>query len=172
MDSVAYCTVPPIGWSCSRSPGHTGPCAATKEEFQSSLDLVHYPPRVYVGASLHNAAKAKKVINRLIEAGVEITYDWTCHTPGTVIGAEELARIGVLEADGVRDCDLFFMVQPGRNGTHVELGIAIALHKPVIILHEADVEMEPKTFYYLQNIITHTSEDEAFNNVMAILRNR
>jgi hypothetical protein len=25
---MSICTIPPAGWSCSREPGHEGPCAA------------------------------------------------------------------------------------------------------------------------------------------------
>lgn len=28
LDSEQYCNVPPLGWECSREPGHEGPCAA------------------------------------------------------------------------------------------------------------------------------------------------
>lgn len=28
-DNPRHCTRPPAGWSCSRNPGHEGPCAAT-----------------------------------------------------------------------------------------------------------------------------------------------
>lgn len=27
---MSICTIPPAGWSCSREPGHDGPCAARR----------------------------------------------------------------------------------------------------------------------------------------------
>jgi nucleoside 2-deoxyribosyltransferase len=48
-------------------------------------------------------------------------------------------------------------------GTHVELGIALALGKLIVIVFTETVEM--KTFYYLPNVHKFTTEEEAFNFV-------
>lgn len=33
MGDATECQLPPQGWSCTRSPGHDGPCAAVEEPF-------------------------------------------------------------------------------------------------------------------------------------------
>lgn len=35
------CGVPPAGWTCSRNPGHEGPCAAQRDPRVSSEPIVH-----------------------------------------------------------------------------------------------------------------------------------
>lgn len=122
--------------------------------------------RVYVGTSLHNADRACQLINKFLDAGILVTYQWTQH--GQIFDDEELTKVGKLEIDGVRDCDLFFMIQPGRAGTHCELGIAIALDKPIVILEE--IEAEKKTFYYQPNVYRYKTELEAFTAAIEILQ--
>lgn len=124
--------------------------------------------KVYVGTSLHNAARAKQVIAKFQQAGVTITYDWTTH--GQLFDDTELARCGVLEVAGVKDCDVFFMIQPGRAGSHCELGIAIALNKPVVILDELNTEKKP--FYYCEGVHRCKTEDEAFTTAFSILKGK
>lgn len=115
-------------------------------------------PSVYVGTSLLNAKNAKDVIDRFTAAGINITYDWTKH--GQVFDEKLLEEYGIAELNGVRDADLFFMLQPGRSGTHVELGIALGLNKPVIIVTSERIEL--KTFYFVPNVFRFQSVDEAF----------
>lgn len=117
-------------------------------------------PSVYVGTSLHNASRAKSIIARFKDNNIEISYDWTFH--GQVFDIDDLTYIAKAEINGVRNCDLFFMIQPGRSGTHCELGIAIALNKPIIILGDGCV-FEKKSFYYAEGIEHFSDEDAAIN---------
>ena len=117
--------------------------------------------KIYVGTSLYNGDKAKHFISRFKDLGMAITYDWTTH--GKVETVEELTLYGEAEFKGVADCDIFFMLTPARTGTHVELGIALALGKLIVIVFTEAVEM--KTFYYLPNVHKFTTEEEAFNFV-------
>lgn len=105
-------------------------------------------PSVYIGSSLLNADVVKEVICRFKEQGIEITYDWTRH--GRVTDEEDLKRYGMAEYRGVVECDVFFMIHPARNGTHVEMGIALACNKPIIMVIMDGIEQ--KTFYYLNNV--------------------
>ena len=122
--------------------------------------------KVYVGSSLHNANRVREIQARFKQAGVSITYDWTTH--GQVYSEDQLAAIGESEERGVEECDLFFMIQPGRTGTHYELGLARGLRKPVVILEE--VEVEKKTFYYCLGVHRFKSEDEAFGFALRLLQ--
>lgn len=124
---------------------------------------------VYVGTSLHNADRAKEIMSRFREAGAIITYDWTTH--GQVYTEEELIKIGRNEEQGVKDCDLFFMLFPGRNGTHFECGLAYGLGKHVVLFTDG-AEFEEKTFYHLPNINLFENEDEAISHSLEFLKSR
>lgn len=124
--------------------------------------------KVYVGGSLLNAKRINHFQDKFKAAGHIITYDWTVWAANRVVDEQELAKIGLLEANGVKDADLFFMVQPGRTGTHWEGGIASALGIPIVILEEGDA-VEKKPFYYLPNVHRHSTEENAFNCAIKIL---
>ncbi len=126
---------------------------------------------IYVGSSLLNHQRVRQIQQRFRNAGVEITYDWT--TRGQIFDEETLAEVGQEEERGVRDCTLFFMLHPARNGTHCELGMARVLDKHIVILEEGT--FEKKTFYYrpvghVRPIHRFTNEDEAVNFALELLR--
>lgn len=126
--------------------------------------------KVYVAGSLKNAARVQEIQNKLRESGIKITYDWTTH--GFVDKPELLIEIGEKERDGVLHCDVLFLVQPGRLGSHIELGIAIAMNKlgvvtPIVILEE--VEMECKPFYYLDCVRRFKTEHPAIQYTLEVI---
>ena len=123
---------------------------------------------VYVGTSLHNVSRAKSIITRFRSNNIEISYDWTVH--GQVFDVDDLTYIAEAEICGVKNCDLFFMIQPGRSGTHCELGIAIGLNKPIIILGDCGV-FEKKSFYYAKGVEHFSDEDAAVNAALIKLNN-
>lgn len=105
--------------------------------------------RVYVASSLDNKQRIIDIIADLKNANIDITYDWTTH--GRVYDHSELADIAKLEENGVKECDVFFMVLPGGGGTHFEFGVAKTLNKPIVILE--DIEgIEQKSFYFLPDL--------------------
>jgi hypothetical protein len=123
--------------------------------------------KIYVASSLNNAANAVRIMNRLRGLGATITYDWTTH--GRAYEESLLKSLGRAELNGVINADVVLMVQPGRSGTHVELGIAIGqivsgVKKRILILDETE-EVEKKTFYYLDCIERFSSEDEAIDSI-------
>lgn len=128
--------------------------------------------KVYVASSLHNAGRVRHIQNRFVAEEIFVTYDWTVHNQVFDLG--DLARIGELEEQGVRDCDLFFMIHPARNGAHCELGMARVLGKHIVILEEVPVP-ELKTFYFRppghhRPIHRFTNEDEAIDFSLELLR--
>ena len=123
---------------------------------------------VYVGTSLHNANRASHIMECLKQENVHITYDWTKH--GQVYSEEDLARIAIDEEQGVINCQVFFMIFPGRNGTHIEFGLARGLKKHIVLLEE--VEVERKTFYHLPDINRFKTETEAIQHTLQFLDSR
>jgi hypothetical protein len=71
--------------------------------------------------------------NALKAHGWERTFDWTDQD----YGPERYADVALAELAGVRDADVLIVLLPGGYGTHVEIGAALALGKPVI-LHAPD----------------------------------
>jgi len=106
--------------------------------------------KFYIASSLGNAEAVKKIANYLLSRGWELTYDWTGHGP--VKNLEDLEMVSGEELRGVTGCDVFFLLLPGKRGSHAELGAALASRKPVIILSpEQDLLYEgglPCSFYH------------------------
>jgi len=77
--------------------------------------------RFYIATRLERAAEHRIVRDVLIAAGHEITYDWTTHGSVQCDGIARIRDVAVAET----------------HGTHVELGLAIAAGKDVL-LHTTD----------------------------------
>ena len=129
--------------------------------------LANKQKKVYVATSLYNAEVAKQVIQRFRENDVKITYDWTTH--GKITEESLLKEYGEAEAQGVFDADLLFMIQPARTGAHVEMGIAIGINIPIILV--LDGKSEAKTFHFVSNVHRFHSLEEAFQSAIERLSN-
>ncbi len=106
--------------------------------------------KIYVASSLFNRQNVKAVMNKIIESGHQITYDWTAHGKVERSQKELMQEICDAEVKGVKECDALLLLSPSRTGSHVELGIAIALDKP-IFLHIEDSEF--KSFYMHKSVV-------------------
>jgi len=84
----------------------------------------------YLATRKDRAAEADRLVQALNAQGWHRTYTWNSETVAT---PEEYARVAVAELDGVREADVLVVLLPGGYGTHVEIGAALALGKPVII---------------------------------------
>lgn len=87
--------------------------------------------RFYIATRLARHAEHNLIRDILVEAGHEITYDWTSHGSVKETCEERLTEVSEAELDGVRDADFVVVLLPAGRGTHAEIGIAEALHKPV-----------------------------------------
>lgn len=92
--------------------------------------------KIYVASGLANIERAAWLNTQLRGQGHDITYDWTIHGPAGHLGAAGLGRIAEKEAQGVLAADLLIALLPGARGTHVEIGMALAAGRPVIIWDE------------------------------------
>jgi nucleoside 2-deoxyribosyltransferase len=90
--------------------------------------------RFYVSSRKDRSAQADALSEELVAIGWERTYEWT---PQDGEGSDGHAKLAVKELKGVRDADVLIALLPGGYGTHVEIGAALALGKPVII-HSPD----------------------------------
>lgn len=85
----------------------------------------------YLSCSYGNKDKAHEIITFLEERGYKCSCDWT---------QLELSdepnpwwMMAVAEAQGVANADLYIGM-PGRSKTHVELGIALAACKEIVLI--------------------------------------
>ena len=112
--------------------------------------------KFYIASKLENHEQVKHLAGLLKAAGWEHTYDWTVHGSVKETDEETLKAVGQKEYEGVRDADVLIVLTPQGRGTHVELGMAIALNKAVYLCHEDDryfrCDDNTSAFYRLPNV--------------------
>lgn len=106
----------------------------------------------YIATSLSRASAHNFVRDALKMFGHELCYDWTLHGSVKSVSKERLREVAISELKGVLEADFVIGLLPGGNGTHLELGFAIASGKKVF-LHSEDpalFELGPQTnaFYH------------------------
>lgn len=112
--------------------------------------------KFYIASKLENCEQVQYLRDRLKEYGWIHTYDWTQHGSVKSISTEKLREVALKELQGIVDADIVIMLTPQGRGTHVELGMALALNKNVFIWHENDKYFkctdDTSTFYWLPNV--------------------
>lgn len=108
--------------------------------------------KYYIATSLSRMTAHHVVRDALRMWGHEISYDWTLHGSVKSVSKERLREVAALELDAISKADFVVVLLPGGNGTHLELGFAIASGKKVF-LHSEDslvFELGPQTnaFYH------------------------
>lgn len=94
--------------------------------------------KFYIASRLENAEQVRCLAKILKMWGWEHTYDWTEHGSVQTEGETRIREVAQKEIQGVKDADVVIVLLPGGRGTHVELGAAIALSKPVFIYAQTD----------------------------------
>lgn len=112
--------------------------------------------RIYIASGLDNAPAVRRLANALKERGHSITYDWTAH--GSVHSVSATAKQNELalgsaahgELNGVTQADAVVVLLPGGRGTHIEMGAALALRKPIVLCAAPEVlaGLRPVSFYF------------------------
>lgn len=90
--------------------------------------------RYYLASGLENAPMVKRLHKSMQKAGWTCSYDWTAHGSVQAQGDQVIAKVAADEAMGVVSCDVVIVLMPGGRGTHVELGMALALGRPVVLV--------------------------------------
>ena len=111
---------------------------------------------IYIATSLKRMHAHGMIKKSLLDAGHTITYDWTTHGSVKHVSLERLQEVAEVELKGIKDADAVVVLLPGGKGTHSELGIAIALEKPLIIHSETpspfELGEENCAYYNLEGI--------------------
>lgn len=69
---------------------------------------------------------------------------------------KDLIEYSKLEQQGIIDSDVVIILLPAGRGTHIELGMALALNKKIFLCSETKEEFNIKNtvnFYQLPNIV-------------------
>jgi nucleoside 2-deoxyribosyltransferase len=93
--------------------------------------------KVYLAGKWEERDKCKYLMNKLIEAGFEITCDWTNHVNPPEGEEYKLSGYAYADIKGVQDADclIFYAVFPHNyRGAFVEMGAALGLGKPVYVI--------------------------------------
>lgn len=100
--------------------------------------------RFYVASGLENRERAQDIIQFLAKHGHMPTYDWTTHGDVRGEGVDRLMAVASNEVSAVRDAELVIVMLPGGQGTHTELGIALATraNKRVLLWSATGEEFE------------------------------
>lgn len=88
------------------------------------------PKQFYLSTKKDRLDQAASLLGALKASGWKQTFAWTDQDAHS---AAEHGDIAKAELAGVRDADVLIVLLPGGFGTHVEIGAALALGKPVII---------------------------------------
>lgn len=87
--------------------------------------------KTYIATSLARVADQQDLAFRLrVEFDIDLTFDWT--REGTLAGNPH-PEVAQKELQGVKDADFVCCLLPAKFGTHVELGIALAMGKRVFL---------------------------------------
>ncbi len=92
----------------------------------------------YISSRLNNIEQVRYVANHLRSKGWTHTYDWTFYDLSSEDIPTSLRTIAEKECNGVQAADIVIVLTPQGRGTHIELGMAIALGKKVYIYHMDD----------------------------------
>lgn len=96
--------------------------------------------RFYVATCLANAPAAQTLASILQDKipGSFPTYRWWQHGAVWRDGLGRIRDVATKELDAVKNADVFVAILPGGRGTHVEIGAALALGIPVLLVKPVD----------------------------------
>lgn len=111
--------------------------------------------KFYIGSGLKNA----KIVNEFSEKlqkkhGWKHTYNWTENNLENET-IEDLIKYATLEQKAIEESDVVIIILPAGRGTHIELGMAIALNKKVYLYSNKKEEFDAENtvaFYQLPSV--------------------
>lgn len=125
--------------------------------------------KFYIGSGFKNCELVNYYSKKLEENEWENTYNWTKNI-NKDITIEDLKEISKLEQTGISDSDVVIILLPAGRGTHIELGMGLALNKKLFLCSETKEEFSVENtvnFYQLPNIIRLVgTADENINEII------
>lgn len=92
--------------------------------------------RFYLTSGLKNARAAEELVFQLRALGFEQTYNWLVHGSVKSEGPTRMREVSARGIEGIERADFIVVLLPGGRGSHVELGAALGLGKPVFLVAE------------------------------------
>jgi nucleoside 2-deoxyribosyltransferase len=123
------------------------------------------PIRVYIAAPYPTRAIAIRVMQRLEDAGIDVTSRWlrVDDEPTDAYARQDLADVAA--ADLLLALNVAGWEDKGTGGRHVELGYALALQKPILL-----VGARSNIFHHLAAVTVVSPMDEIAAHVQAVAR--
>lgn len=113
--------------------------------------------RFYLASGLDNADAARALANRLTAEGHHCQYRWWVH--GAVL-PDRMRETAELEMGGVLTADVVIVLMPGSRGTHVELGIALASMKSIVLVGPTSTIRDRPVCFYAHKRVSLILHDE------------
>lgn len=112
--------------------------------------------KFYIGSEMKNRILVNYYVKALKEIGWKHTYNWTDNV-NKEITKKNLVEYAKSEFQGIIDSDVVIILLPAGRGTHIELGMALALNKKVYLcsLTEEEFSVENTVVFYELPNITH-----------------
>ncbi len=111
--------------------------------------------KFYIGSGFKNCELVNYYSKKLEKNGWKHTYNWTKNFSGDET-IEDLIKYSKLEQQGIIDSDVIIILLPAGRGTHIELGMALALNKKIFLCSATEEEFSIENtvnFYQLPNIV-------------------
>lgn len=111
--------------------------------------------KFYIGSGLKNYKLVNYYAKILKENGLQETYNWVKNIKNDIT-KKDLEKYAKEETQAIVNSDIIIILLPAGRGTHVELGMALALNKKIFLCSETNEEFNIKNtvaFYELPNII-------------------
>lgn len=131
--------------------------------------------RFYIGSGFKNCELVNKFSEILRKNGWQHTYNWTENINDDVT-FEDLIVYSESEKKGIADADVVIILLPAGRGTHIELGMALALDKIIYLCSSDKDEFSIENtvgFYELPQIRKVVgSVDDIINKIINIQTNQ
>jgi nucleoside 2-deoxyribosyltransferase len=127
--------------------------------------------RIFVAGKAGEEESARKVMQALIDAGHEITFDWTSipHLKPYDQHHTESREAAILESRGLLEADaVVLLAHENGVGMYVELGMAIATKKPVYVIGSE----QSRTMFLHHPVVQRTRDIRELLHVIEVTENQ
>ena len=127
--------------------------------------------KIYIGAKFSNSNKVIQLSRCLAEYNIFNSYNWALCLKEEET-KEDLIESSIKEMEAIKNSDCVIFLLPLGRGSHVELGMALAYNKKVILCSENKemLENDPINFYELPEIIKIIGNyDNVHENIVSLL---
>ncbi len=113
--------------------------------------------KYYLATGARNTEAHKQLVQNLrarFGDALELTYNWALTGPAEDLSQTRQREIAEAELEGVRQADVLIILWPGSLGTHCELGVALAMEKPVFLYTPVGTEVDRFCIFHHAHTVT------------------